>query len=108
MSPPNFCHACGKPLPWMAEKLEAARDLADDLEGISADDRAKLRTALDDIAAGGPRAELAAARIKRTLGKASTVVGQALWKISVELASEAAKKFSWVIEKLAAQLAIFL
>ena len=59
---------------------------------MSADDRAKLKTAIEEVAAGGPRAEVGAARIKRLLGKASSGVGQALWKISVEVASEAAKK----------------
>ena len=33
-----------------------------------------------------------AVRIKKALGKATTVVGQMLWKVSVDLASEAAKK----------------
>ncbi len=41
-TPPNFCFSCGRPFPWTTEKLAAARDLADELEGISADDRAKL------------------------------------------------------------------
>jgi hypothetical protein len=90
--PPSFCFSCGEPFPWTIEKLAAAQDLADELEDISADDRAKLKKAIDDIAAGGPRAEVGAARFKRLAGKATTAVGQALWKISVELASEAAKK----------------
>ena len=67
-------------------------DLADELEGVSADDRAKLKVAINEVAAGGPRAEVGAARIKRMLGTASTGVGKALWKITVEVASEAAKK----------------
>jgi hypothetical protein len=78
-------------LSWTTEKLSAAKDLADELD-LSADDRAKLRSAIDDIATGGPRAEVGAARIKRLLGKAGSGVGHALWKISVEVASEAAKK----------------
>jgi hypothetical protein len=91
-TPPNFCFSCGRPFPWTTEKLAAARDLADELEGISADDRAKLKSAIDDVAGGGPRAEAGAARIKRMVGKAGSAVGQALWKLSIEVASEAAKK----------------
>jgi hypothetical protein len=53
---------------------------------------ARLKTALDDVVAGGPKAEAGAARIKKMIGKASTAVGQALWKITVDVASEAAKK----------------
>jgi hypothetical protein len=91
-SPPSFCFECGKPFPWTIEKVSAAKDLADELEDVSQEDRTKLKTAIDDVAAGGPRAEAGAARIKRIVGKAGTTVGQALWKISIELASEAAKK----------------
>jgi hypothetical protein len=70
----------------------AAKDLADELEGMTAEDLAKLKSAFDDIATPGPRAEAGAARIKKVLGKAGTTVGQALWKMSVDIASEAAKK----------------
>ena len=90
--PPGFCFSCGQPFPWTTEKLAAAKDLADELGDISADDRTILKTAIDDIAAGGPRGEVGAARFKRVFGKARSAVGQALWKIAVDVASEAAKK----------------
>jgi hypothetical protein len=89
---PAHCHECGKPYPWTTEKVSAAKDLADELEGLSADDRAKLKSALDDIATAGPKAEVGAARIKKVLGKATGAIGKALWKMSVDIASEAAKK----------------
>jgi hypothetical protein len=72
--------------------MSAARDLADELGEISQEDRAKLKAAIDDVATGGPRAEAGAARIKRMIGNATTTVGQALWKICVEVAGDAAKK----------------
>jgi hypothetical protein len=89
---PNFCAECGKPFPWTIEKLTAAKDLADELDEVNADDRAKLKVAIDEVAAGGPRAEVGAARIKRILGKTGTAVGKAFWQIAVEVGSEAAKK----------------
>jgi hypothetical protein len=91
-APPAFCFHCGKAFPWTAEKLAAAQALADELENISPEDRTKLKAALDDVTAGGPRSEVGAARIKKMLGKTTTAVGQALWKICVEVAGEAAKK----------------
>ncbi len=90
--PPAYCFACGVAFPWTTEKLAVAKELADELDGVSADDRATLKIAIEEVAAGGPRAEVGAARIKRLLGKASSGVGRALWKISVDVASEAAKK----------------
>jgi hypothetical protein len=89
---PAYCHDCGKPYPWTTEKISAAKDLADEVEGLTPEDRTKLKSALDDITTGGPKAEASAARIKRLLGKATTEIGKALWKASVEIASEAAKK----------------
>jgi len=90
--PPSFCSSCGKQFPWTAAKVSAARELADELEGLSADERSRLKIAIDDVSTNGPRAEVGAARIKKMVGKATSAVGQALWRISVEVASEAAKK----------------
>jgi len=88
----SFCHDCGKPYPWMIENLAAAKGLADELDNLSSEDREKLKTAIDDVITSGPRAEAGAARIKRIVGRAGTAAGQALWKIIVDIASEAAKK----------------
>jgi hypothetical protein len=88
----SYCYECGKPYHWTAEKREAAKGLAEELEGVTAHDREKLKTAIDDLAIGGPRAEAGAALIKRMLGKASTAVGQALYKMTADIASESAKK----------------
>jgi hypothetical protein len=97
---PAYCHACGKPYPWTAKKIGEAKDLADELEDLSADDRAKLKAALDDVTGSGPKAEASAARIKKWLGKATSALGQAVWKASVEIGSEAAKKYCWDSESL--------
>jgi hypothetical protein len=89
---PAFCFQCGQPFPWTVEKLRAAKDLADEVEGLTSDDRTKLKDALDDISKVGPRNEVGAARIKRLLANATTATGKALWKIAIDVATEAAKK----------------
>ena len=61
---PAFCHACGKPFPWTEDRLNAAKELADELD-ISDDEKTQLKAALDDITKEGPRNELGAARIKK-------------------------------------------
>jgi hypothetical protein len=88
----SYCYNCGKPYPWTTARLEAAKSLADDLEEMSTEDRAKLKTALDDVVAGGPKAEAGAHRIKKMLGKVSPAVGQAVRKFAVDVASETVKK----------------
>lgn len=91
-TPPAYCVECGKPFPWTAEKVAAAKELTDELEGVSSEDRDKIKQALDDVTSDGPRTALGAARLKKLLGNAGGAVGKAAWKIAVEIASEAAKK----------------
>jgi hypothetical protein len=68
------------------------KSLADELEHLSTADRDTIKSAIDDIAVPGPKAEAGAARIKRLAGKAGSAVGQAFCKIAVDVASETAKK----------------
>lgn len=90
--PPNFCEDCGTPFPWMTERLNAASALADELENFSDADREKIKQSLTDISRDGPSNSLAVIRLKKWFGSARDAVGQALWKATVEIATEAAKK----------------
>jgi hypothetical protein len=76
----------------MAEKLKAAAELTDELDGFSDADRAKVKQSLGDIAKDGPGTSLATIRLKKWFGTAKDAVGQALWKAAVDIATEAAKK----------------
>ena len=90
--PPNFCVDCGRPFPWTTARLLAASELADELEGVSDDDKQKIKTSIGDIATDSPSTSLAAIRLKKWLGGAKDAVGQALWKIAIDVATQAAKK----------------
>jgi hypothetical protein len=46
---PGFCQHCGKPFPWTDRKLAAAKEMADELEGLSPDEREKLKQTLARI-----------------------------------------------------------
>jgi hypothetical protein len=61
---PSFCHACGAAYPWTAAKLEAARELADELDGLTADERESLKGTLDDLVKDTPRTQIASTRFK--------------------------------------------
>jgi hypothetical protein len=91
-TPPNYCEDCGKPLPWMVEKLQAASALADELEDFTDSDRAKIKQSLGDIARDSPATSLAVIRLKKWFGTAKDAAGQALWKAVVDIATDAAKK----------------
>ena len=89
---PPYCHQCGAPYPWTQEALDAARKLASEIDGLSAEDRAALVEGMDALARETPSTELAASRVKRVLGRVSGDVYEAVVKIVTDVATEAAKK----------------
>ena len=90
--PPNHCFNCGAAFPWKTAKVEAAKQQVADIEELDATEKEQLQGAIDDLATGGARTELAASRFKRLMKKAGETVGGGLYKIVVDVASEAAKK----------------
>jgi hypothetical protein len=91
-SPPSYCHECGEPYPWVRSKLEAARELVDELEDLNTDEREKLRESLDDLVRDTPGTNVAAMRFKRIVAKCGSGVAEAFKEILVDVMSETAKK----------------
>src|SRR5690606_24440218 len=52
---PGYCHNCGKPYPWTVASLEAARDLADELETLNAEERQQLKDSFPDLVRSTPK-----------------------------------------------------
>ena len=92
---PTYCHACGKPYPWTKRSLQAARDLADELDELTSEEREKLKGTLDDVIRDTPQAQTAAVRFKRYVAKAGPVAGQSFREILTDILSEAARKTIW-------------
>lgn len=61
--PPSFCHKCGKPYPWMQDRLETAKELLDHDDKLSLDDRKKLWGQLQYVMSD-PKSDLAPAKKK--------------------------------------------
>lgn len=91
-SPPSFCFNCGKPFPWTTAKIEAAKELAEELDELQPNERAVLKTAIGDLSSGTPRTELAVHRYTNILQKAGSGAQKAMTSIMLEIASETAKK----------------
>lgn len=87
-----YCSGCGKPFPWTETALAAAKEYADELDALSAEEKGTLKTTLDDLTIDGPRTELAAHRFKKFMQKIGPAAGDVLTKIIVNVATEAAKK----------------
>jgi len=92
---PSFCHNCGKPYPWVESKLKAARELSDETENLTDDERESLKKSLDDIIRDTPQTPLATTRFKKLAAKAGKVAADGLRDILIDIASEAAKKAIW-------------
>jgi len=93
--PPAYCGKCGAAFPWTGRRLEAAAALANDLEGLSEDERQRLALTLPDLVRDVPMTKVSADRFKRLVAKAGPQVAEAFRELLVDIASETAKKTIW-------------
>jgi hypothetical protein len=95
LAKPSFCPDCGSPYPWTEAKLKAAKELSDEFENLSPEERETLKKSLDDIVRDTPQTPVAATRFKKIAAKAGKVAADGLRDIIIDIASEAAKKVIW-------------
>ena len=89
---PPFCGQCGKPFPWTAAKLHAAKVMADELDGLTDADRIALKASFDDIASDTPMTEVGVLRIKKLMRKVGKPASDIIYKFAVDVASDTAAK----------------
>jgi len=89
---PAYCRGCGKPFPWTASALDAAKEYAAEIEGLSDDERRLLSESLDDLVTDGPRTAIAVSRFKRLANKAGTGAVEGFRSILVDVMSEAVRR----------------
>ena len=87
-----YCYECSRAYPWTQARIKAASELVELSEGLTADEKRELNDSFKDITTENPRTEVAATRIKRTLGASPTGGGELVYKMAVDVASETAKK----------------
>ncbi|MBN8658226.1 MAG: DUF2321 domain-containing protein [Anaerolineae bacterium] len=91
-SAPGYCYECGKPYPWIERKLQAAWELADELEELSEEEKQKLKSSLEEVTRDTPKTEVATTKLKKLLSKLGKESYQLVKQTLVEIATEAAKK----------------
>jgi len=89
---PAHCHSCGKPYPWTAARIEAAKELSDELDALTPEEKQQLRNSIDDLVVDTPRTTMAATRFKKLASKAGKGAVEAFKSVLVGVLSEAAKK----------------
>lgn len=90
--PEKFCDSCGRPYPWSESKLQAALDLAGELDGLTEQEQEDLKKSLPDLLRDVPNTPVAATRFKKILRKAAGKSGELVWDILKDMASETATK----------------
>lgn len=93
--PPAYCRECGKPFPWTESGLMAARELSDELDALSTQEREQLKQSLEDLVSENPRTGLAVVRFKKLVAKAGQVAAQGMKQILVSIVTEAVRKQIW-------------
>ena len=68
-SAPKFCHNCGKPYPWTAARIEAAKTLADEIDELSESEKLLLKSSIDDIVTDSPKTDVGIVRFKKYASK---------------------------------------
>lgn len=89
---PAYCRGCGRPFPWTVSALDAAKEYAAEIEGLSDDERRLLSESLDDLVTEGPRTAIAVSRFRRIAGKAGAGAVEGFRSILVDVMSEAVRK----------------
>ena len=89
---PSFCHSCGRPYPWTEKKLEAARELSEELEGLTDEEKEVLNKSIDDMITDNPRTEIGVTKFKKFMLKAKGVAVEPFRKLIVDISSETAVK----------------
>jgi len=91
---PGFCEHCGKPYPWTESRLEAARDLAGQLD-LDIPERTLLEKSIEEIVRDTPRAPAEAVRFKGVVEKAKPWALAAFREVLISVVSEPVKKMIW-------------
>ena len=89
---PNYCHNCGKPFPWLNEKMKAAVELAELEEVLTGEEIIKLKEYAKDITTDTPSAQVSAKKITILFKKFATDSVPAIRALFVDIASESVKK----------------
>lgn len=92
---PKFCHECGAPYSWTGRSLTAAKELSEEMENLSPEEKELLKRSLDEIIRDSPQTQVAAQRFKRRVVKAGTTAGEGMKEILIGVVSEAAKRVLW-------------
>ena len=89
---PAFCNKCGKPFPWTSAGLRAAEELAEELDGLTPNDREFLKKSLHDLVRETPRTRVAETRFKKIMRKVGKDGYEGMKALLSDIVSEVVRK----------------
>lgn len=90
---PSFCYKCGRPYPWMGDRLQTAKDLLYHDDKLSLEEREKLWSLLQYVMSD-PKSDLVPAKkklIEINLGKAAAATKDFVTDLLAKYAAEMSK-----------------
>jgi hypothetical protein len=93
--PPAYCGTCGSPHPWTVLRIEAACELADEMESLSSGERDMLKQSVLELARDTPSSAVATVRLKMLLAKVGTGAAEAFRRVLADVLTEAVKRALW-------------
>lgn len=88
----SYCKNCGSPYPWTAKALEAAAELIEEEENLTAEQKEKLSGSLQDIICETPKTQVATVRIKKALLSVGRFTAEGLRQFVIDFGCELAQK----------------
>ena len=89
---PSYCHNCGTAFPWTVSSLEAARELADEFDTLTQEEKEQLKNSFPDLVKNTPKTTVAETRFKKLMKKAGSEAYDGMKSILIDVVSEAVKK----------------
>jgi hypothetical protein len=94
-SAPAYCPHCGAAYPWTESRLKAAKELAEELDGLKSEEKILLKQSIDGLVKDTPGTSLAATRFKKLAAKGGKAAAAGFKEILIDIISETAKKMIW-------------
>lgn len=93
---PRFCSYCGDAFPWTQTRLRAARELAQELDALTGNDKALLIKCIDDLITNSPLATVAATRFKRLMQQAGPETNLLFQDILMDITPKSVSATLWL------------
>jgi len=90
--PPKFCGECGTAFPWTQAIVDAARSLTDEQNTLTADEKATMKTSIDQMTSDTALTPVAVSKFKTLATKIGPQAGEMLKSLVLAVATGEAKR----------------